>query len=135
MLFEVETDKATMEVEAGADGFLTDVRAEAGDDVPVGNVIALIADSSEAADSAEAPAEAAAGGRGQCRCRCRCRAGRGADEAAIEGAEVIMPALGMAQDTGTDRRLAQGAGRCRGRRRRAVRGRDRQGDDGGRGRP
>ena len=34
-----------MEVEAQADGFLTDVRAAEGDEVPVGQVIALISDS------------------------------------------------------------------------------------------
>ncbi|PXW63906.1 biotin-dependent enzyme, partial [Loktanella sp. PT4BL] len=45
ILFEVETDKATMEVEAAADGFLTDVAAGEGTDVPVGNVIAKISDS------------------------------------------------------------------------------------------
>ena len=47
-LLEVETDKATMEVEAAADGFLSDVRAGAGDDVPVGQVIALIAETADA---------------------------------------------------------------------------------------
>ena len=35
VLFEVETDKATMEVEAQADGFLNGVRTGAGEDVPV----------------------------------------------------------------------------------------------------
>ena len=44
-LMEVETDKAVMEVEAQADGFLTDVRASAGDTVPVGDVVALISES------------------------------------------------------------------------------------------
>ena len=42
VLMDVETDKSTMEVEAQADGFLCDVRAFAGEDVPVGNVIAVI---------------------------------------------------------------------------------------------
>ena len=46
VLFEVETDKATMEVEAQADGFLNGVRAQAGEEVPVGNVIAVIGDGS-----------------------------------------------------------------------------------------
>ena len=46
-LFEVETDKATMEVESPADGYLTDLQAEAGADVPVGNVIALVSDTAE----------------------------------------------------------------------------------------
>ena len=92
-LFEVETDKATMEVEAPADGYLTDVQADAGAEVPVGNVIALISDSAEdngpltkaaPADTAsDTPAEPAT------------------QTAALpDGAEVIMPALGMAQDTG-----------------------------------
>lgn len=42
VLMEVETDKATVEVEAGHDGFLTAVRAETGVPVPVGEVIAVI---------------------------------------------------------------------------------------------
>ena len=41
-LIEVETDKAVQEVEAQADGFLSDLRAGAGDEVPVGEVIGLI---------------------------------------------------------------------------------------------
>lgn len=46
-LMEVETDKATMEVEAETTGFLTNVRAKAGEDVPVGDVIAYISDSAD----------------------------------------------------------------------------------------
>ena len=85
-LFEVETDKATMEVEAPADGFLTDVQAGDGEDVPVGNVIALISDTAEDSGSRVAPAPAA---------------GDAASEDALpEGIGVIMPALGMAQDEG-----------------------------------
>jgi pyruvate dehydrogenase E2 component (dihydrolipoamide acetyltransferase) len=41
-LMEVETDKATVEIEAPASGILTDVTALPGDEVPVGNRIALI---------------------------------------------------------------------------------------------
>lgn len=41
-LIEVETDKVTVELEAPADGTLALVTAQAGDDVPVGSVIALI---------------------------------------------------------------------------------------------
>ena len=41
-IFEVETDKATMEVEAAADGFLAGIRVKEGAEVPVGDVIALI---------------------------------------------------------------------------------------------
>lgn len=83
-LFEVETDKATMEVESPADGFLTDVTAGDGDDVPVGNVIALISDTAEGSGTS-APAPAAE---------------TPASDDLPEGTGVIMPALGMAQDEG-----------------------------------
>ena len=83
-LFEVETDKATMEVEAQASGFLTHVHAQAGEDVPVGQTIARI---SESAEEDEAPAPPAA-------------AEPTADDALPEGAQVTMPQLGMAQDSG-----------------------------------
>ncbi len=89
VLFEVETDKATMEVEAQADGFLNGVRAQAGEEVPVGKVIAVIGDSADdvpddipgeaAPDDTDSPTET---------------------DAIPEGAGVIMPALGMAQDSG-----------------------------------
>ena len=81
VLMEVETDKAVMEVEALADGYLGSVSAASGEDVPVGRVIATISDSVDAAppvapvattESAEAPI----------------------------GQSIIMPALGMAQETG-----------------------------------
>ena len=45
VLMEVETDKTTMEVEAGFTGFVTDIRAAAGTSVPVGDVIAVLSDS------------------------------------------------------------------------------------------
>lgn len=60
ILFEVETDKTTVEVEAGSAGVIVEVRAAAGEAVPVGSVIAVI-DSDESAvpvESASAPDEA-----------------------------------------------------------------------------
>jgi pyruvate dehydrogenase E2 component (dihydrolipoamide acetyltransferase)/2-oxoglutarate dehydrogenase E2 component (dihydrolipoamide succinyltransferase) len=85
-LFEVETDKATMEIEAQAAGFLTDISAAEGEDVAVGDVIARI---SESADEAPAPPAPDAG------------PDVGADDDALpEGRPVAMPQLGMAQDTG-----------------------------------
>ncbi|MBF9060392.1 pyruvate dehydrogenase, partial [Rhodobacterales bacterium HKCCSP123] len=83
-LFEVETDKATMEVEAQADGFLTGVSAAEGDDVPVGQVIARISETAEGEAAPEAAAAPAAGGAGDL----------------PEGHRVTMPQLGMAQDSG-----------------------------------
>jgi len=95
-LFEVETDKATMEVEAQAPGFLTDVRAAEGDDVPVGRVIARISETAETAETAgaalpepSAPSETAK----------KPPASAPPDDLP-EGRSVILPALGMAQDTG-----------------------------------
>jgi pyruvate dehydrogenase E2 component (dihydrolipoamide acetyltransferase) len=41
-LAEIETDKATVEIEAPADGILAHISASAGDDVPVGHTIAAI---------------------------------------------------------------------------------------------
>ena len=48
-LMEVETDKTTVEVEANASGMLVNVSAQAGSDVPVGSVIAMIVSPGEAA--------------------------------------------------------------------------------------
>jgi pyruvate/2-oxoglutarate dehydrogenase complex dihydrolipoamide acyltransferase (E2) component len=84
-LFEVETDKATMEVEAQGGGYLTDVTVVAGEAAPVGQVIARISDTAEGSGDAPAPKAAE----------------KTAPEAAMpKGREIIMPALGMAQDTG-----------------------------------
>jgi pyruvate dehydrogenase E2 component (dihydrolipoyllysine-residue acetyltransferase) len=41
-LMEIETDKATVEIEAAASGILTRISAKPGDEVPVGQTIALI---------------------------------------------------------------------------------------------
>ncbi|MDU8911410.1 biotin/lipoyl-containing protein [Aestuariicoccus sp. MJ-SS9] len=87
VLFEVETDKATMEVEAQGAGFLSGVSAGEGDEVPVGNVIARITDSAEP----DAAPSAAAGDPPT-------PDGGGSD--LPEGAQIIMPTLGMAQDSG-----------------------------------
>ncbi len=59
-LLEVETDKAVVEVEALADGFLAGVRAKEGDVIAVGRTIAWIVDKGEAAPADEAPAAVAA---------------------------------------------------------------------------
>jgi pyruvate dehydrogenase E2 component (dihydrolipoamide acetyltransferase) len=52
---EVETDKATVEVEAPASGILANVTAAAGDEVPVGQRIAVILAAGEKAASFETP--------------------------------------------------------------------------------
>lgn len=55
IIAEFEADKATVEIEAGSDGELLELRAEPGDELGEGSVIALIG----AQDEAAAPAEAA----------------------------------------------------------------------------
>ncbi len=57
ILMEVETDKAAMEVEAQVDGFLSELRASEGQEVPVGEVIAVISDSASEVMSALSKAE------------------------------------------------------------------------------
>src|SRR5947207_15979009 len=54
-LLEIETDKVTVDVEAPASGVLGRLRAAAGDDVPVGGVVAAILGAGEQ----EPPEEAA----------------------------------------------------------------------------
>ncbi|SMX23819.1 biotin/lipoyl-containing protein [Boseongicola aestuarii] len=57
-IFEVETDKATMEVEATSDGYLAGIRAEEGADIPVGDIIAMIVETAdEVAEHASASVE------------------------------------------------------------------------------
>jgi len=56
-IVEIETDKATVEIEAPASGILRDVTAREGDVVPVGRTIALILAPGEAAASAPRPAD------------------------------------------------------------------------------
>ncbi|WP_112323017.1 biotin/lipoyl-containing protein [Oceanibium sediminis] len=88
-LFEVETDKATMEVEAQTDGFLTAISAAEGDDVPVGAVIARISDSAE--DDAPAPAAPET---------TEATAMSDTSDDLPKGKTITMPQLGMAQDSG-----------------------------------
>ncbi|MBC7284348.1 biotin/lipoyl-containing protein [Hoeflea sp.] len=95
-LMEVETDKAVMEVEALADGFLAAVSAEAGDHVPVGQVVAVIA---ETADAAKNTTLASPSTTSQSDPERTSPADPGPDTLP-PGEEIIMPALGMAQDTG-----------------------------------
>jgi pyruvate dehydrogenase E2 component (dihydrolipoamide acetyltransferase)/2-oxoglutarate dehydrogenase E2 component (dihydrolipoamide succinyltransferase) len=91
-LFEVETDKAVMEVEAAVGGYLVGVTAAEGDDVPVGQVIARISDSPDnpVAEPAVATTDKATSSEAEA-------AGK---QDLPEGRSVTMPQLGMAQDSG-----------------------------------
>jgi pyruvate dehydrogenase E2 component (dihydrolipoamide acetyltransferase) len=59
-LLEVETDKAVVEVEALADGFLAGIKAQEGDVIPVGRTIAWIVEKGEAPPADESPTGGAA---------------------------------------------------------------------------
>ena len=87
ILFEVETDKATVEVEAQAKGFLNGVTTAEGEEVAVGAVIAIISETAEAADK---PASS----------KTVENAAEDETDDLPEGHSVTMPQLGMAQDTG-----------------------------------
>ena len=54
-LMEIETDKATVEIEAPGSGVLSQVSAKAGDEIPVGQRIALILAPGESASAMESP--------------------------------------------------------------------------------
>jgi pyruvate dehydrogenase E2 component (dihydrolipoamide acetyltransferase) len=58
-LFEIETDKVSMEVPSTTAGVLSEIRVPAGEVAPVGAVVAVITDGASAASAK--PAEAAAG--------------------------------------------------------------------------
>jgi pyruvate/2-oxoglutarate dehydrogenase complex dihydrolipoamide acyltransferase (E2) component len=60
MLFEVETDKVTMEVEAPSSGYLRTILIGDGETVPVATVIGLIADSLDEPVEATTPPHPAA---------------------------------------------------------------------------
>ena len=58
-LLEIETDKVTVDVESPADGVLGGVRAVEGDDVPVGQAIAVVLAAGESLETATAARTAA----------------------------------------------------------------------------
>ena len=60
IIAEVETDKATMELEAFADGVLTEIRVKPGEMVPVGTVIGMVGGGEEQHAAAAAPSSEAA---------------------------------------------------------------------------
>ncbi len=84
-LFDIETDKAAMEVEAPATGYLRQITARAGDKVAVGTTIALLYAEGEAVEPVTpAPAVAAA-----------------ASNEGLQPTEVILPKVDMDMTHGT----------------------------------
>src|SRR3954453_9871726 len=58
-LFEIETDKVSMEVPATSAGVISEIRVSAGETAPVGAVVAVIAGAAGATPSPEVSATAA----------------------------------------------------------------------------
>jgi pyruvate dehydrogenase E2 component (dihydrolipoamide acetyltransferase) len=58
-LFEIETDKVSMEVPSTTTGVLAEIRVQVGEDAPVGAIVAVLSDGS-AASTSSAPASAPA---------------------------------------------------------------------------
>ena len=58
-LFEIETDKVSMEVPAIAGGTLSEIRVSQGDIAPVGEVVAVIADAAGASPQTQRAASGA----------------------------------------------------------------------------
>ena len=71
-LFEIETDKVTMEVPSTVAGTLSEVRVTAGEVAPVGAIVGIVADGAGAAATAplQPPSKAAAGSAGSHRAGC-----------------------------------------------------------------
>ena len=59
VLFEIETDKSSMEITATVAGKLAAINVEKGKTVPVGTVVAVIAEAGGATTSSTSPAPAA----------------------------------------------------------------------------
>ena len=112
-LFEVETDKAVVEVEAPADGILAGIKAAAGADIPVGQTIAWIVAPGEAVPAeSEAPAPAARAGphaRTETAHVATTPAG-GAAPAPAPGAKISPKARRLAKELGVDMAQVRGSG-------------------------
>jgi pyruvate dehydrogenase E2 component (dihydrolipoamide acetyltransferase) len=119
-LMEIETDKATVEIEAAASGTLTRVAAKAGDQVPVGQTIALILAPGEALPTKqEAPAAAPVPlplpqgeGRGEGRATTSTTITRPGHSTAVSTGRVLASpkAKRIAREQGIDLRSLRGSG-------------------------
>jgi pyruvate dehydrogenase E2 component (dihydrolipoamide acetyltransferase) len=111
-IMEVETDKATMELDAPATGTLANVSARAGEEVRVGSVIAVILADGEAAAGAGAVRESApaAGGDVGAAQRPGSDGRAGAAPAAGAGAPATERAEGLATTSGTAATATAAAG-------------------------
>ncbi len=115
MLMEVETEKSVVEVEAPASGVLARVTASPDDDIPVGQVIALIVEPGESLTPQRETPSPSGGGRRQTRARKaprpRSTTKTGAGTASGNGRTLASPAAKrLAREKGLDLADVHGTG-------------------------
>ena len=111
-LLDVETDKAVVEVEAPADGFLAGIKASEGVDIPVGQTIAWIVEAGEnpPADVITAAPSARAGVRAAAEVSQSSRPAPSASDPPASAAKISPKARRLAKELGVDIAVVQGTG-------------------------
>ena len=109
-LLEVETDKAVVEVEALAGGFLAGVKAQEGDVIPVGRTIAWIVEQGEAPPKDELPTAADALSAAKVAHPQEVKAGSSAAESATAKAKISPKARRLAGELNVDLDSVKGSG-------------------------
>jgi pyruvate dehydrogenase E2 component (dihydrolipoamide acetyltransferase) len=109
-LLEVETDKAVVEVEALADGFLAGVKAQEGDVIPVGRTIAWIVEQGEAPPKDELPTAADALSAAKVTYPQEVKPGSSAAESATAKAKISPKARRLAGELNVDLDSVKGSG-------------------------
>ena len=111
-LLDIETDKAVVEVEAPADGFLAGIKASEGADVPVGQTIAWIVEAGEnpPADVITAAPSARAGKHAKSEVNQSSRPAPSASVPPAPAAKISPKARRLAKELGVDIALVQGTG-------------------------
>ena len=109
-LLEVETDKAVVEVEALADGFLAGIKAQEGDVIPVGHTIAWIVEQGEAPPENQSPTGEAASAAAKVVHPQEVKAASSAAELASTKAKISPKARRLAGELGVDLDSVKGSG-------------------------
>jgi len=109
-LLEVETDKAVLEVEAPADGFLAGVTAAAGADIPVGQTIAWIVASGEKPPTENKSSTSAPAARGKAGSHAASVAAGAPQSSAVQSPRISPKARRLAKELGVDLAAVRGSG-------------------------
>ena len=111
-LLDIETDKAVVEVEAPADGFLAGIKASEGADIPVGQTIAWIVEAGEnpPADVITAAPSARAGTQVKSEVSQSSRPAPSARVPSVSAAKISPKARRLAKELGIDIAVVQGTG-------------------------